>query len=95
MQTVDQLLEDLISRKQRLDALKAHSEEVTEALQLAEEYYRLYAELVERCKQPTQYVPYPVYPYNPWNPIMITWTTDSTAKTIKYDATCAQNSDSK
>lgn len=76
--TLEDLIVQLASAKQRLDELKAQSPEIAEALQVSEEYHNLMQELRERCRS-VQQVVNPVQPYNPlWPPYTITTMADST-----------------
>lgn len=65
-----QIIEAIIEKRQRLDALAAQAPELAEAIQLAEEYQALVLALCEQSKQqvaPYVPVPYPVpvYPLPP------------------------------
>ena len=85
--TLEELVLRIAERHRRLEELKAQSSEVAEALEVAEEYHRLYSELQERCKTPPYVpVPYPVYPQPyPWwpNPIWIHFDTTTDVKTAQ------------
>ena len=81
--TLEELLQEITEKQQRLNELKAQSPEVAEALAIAEDYRRLYSELQARINQPS-YMPmpcpvYPSYPY-PWN--TPPWTIISAPATI-------------
>lgn len=64
------LIDELVKKRAHLDALRATSPELAEAIAEAEAYAALMAELCERCKQaaspPIMPMPSPVYP--PVNP---------------------------
>ena len=88
--TLEELVQRLTESHKRLEELKAQSPEVAEALEVAEEYHRLYSELQERCKTPPYIpVPYPVYPqpsypwwYSPWR-VMCAGDTTTAVKTAQ------------
>lgn len=79
MSPLETLVAEIISRKKRLDELKAQSPEMAETLALSDEYHGLMNDLREMCNPtPAQVVPmpYPAYPF--WQAPAI-YTADNTA----------------
>jgi hypothetical protein len=87
MSTLETLLAQIIDHKQRLDAMREQSAEMSEALALSDEYHGLMQELREMCSSKPAFVPlpYPIYPVPLWQPVV--WNTDiapnSTLRIIK------------
>jgi hypothetical protein len=68
MNDLTQQLERIIEKRKQLDALKAQSPELAEAIKLAEDYQTEYLELLDRYKPQFVPMPYPVYPAQPVYP---------------------------
>lgn len=104
MRSLTDLIDLLITKRTRLNELRAQSPELAEAIQLAEEYQMLLHEVEQRChEQAPQYVPVPypspqpVYPWwHPLNPYRITCAPGTTGDILPepaYRVTCSAMSD--
>jgi hypothetical protein len=61
--SLEDLLQDIIEKKTRLEELRKSSPETAQAIEAVEDYSRQYAELERRLASPTIIpMPYPVYP---------------------------------